>query len=55
MQKLLAWIGGVLVTGSILAYEYYRHLGIIPMLETVVLGIAAVLSILHLLSYWHRR
>lgn len=55
MKNLVAAGGGLLVIGGVLLYQQVRHVSGIVMLETVVLGIAAVLGILHLISHWRHR
>ncbi|NLR30863.1 hypothetical protein [Levilactobacillus tujiorum] len=55
MKNLVAAGGGLLVIGGVLLYQQVRHVSGIVMLETVVLGVAAVLGILHLISHWRHR
>lgn len=52
MKHFIPGVGGVLVVGGVLIYQQHRHLSGIVILETAILGIAVVLSILHLISLW---
>ncbi|KRL98301.1 hypothetical protein ACUIJQ_12855 [Levilactobacillus hammesii] len=55
MKKILPALGGLLIIGGVLLYQQFRHVSGIAMLETAVLGIAAFLGILHLISHWCNR
>jgi len=55
MQKFIPWLLGILVVGGVLVYQQLRHLSGFVMLETIVLGIAAILAILHIVSFFHRK
>jgi len=55
MKQILSGLGGLLLVGAVLLYQQFRHVSGIAMLETGVLGIAAVLGVLHLISHWRNR
>ena len=55
MKNFLPLLGGLVVIGGVLLYQQFRHVSGIAMLETAILGIAAVLGILHLISHWRHR
>ena len=52
MKKYLPLTLGILFVGGIVLYQRYRHLSGIVLLETTILGIAAVLGVLHLIRFW---
>lgn len=52
MKKYLPLTLGILFVGGIVLYQRYRHLSGIVLLETAILGIAAVLGVLHLIRFW---
>ena len=55
MRQILSGLGGLLLVGAVVVYQQFRHVSGIAMLETGVLGIAAVLGVLHLISHWRNR
>lgn len=55
MKRIVPGLLGVIVVGSIVIYQQMRHLPWIVMLETGILGIGVVFSILHFISVWRNR
>ncbi|WP_203641521.1 hypothetical protein [Levilactobacillus andaensis] len=55
MQKFIPWLLGILIVGGVLVYQQLRHLSGFVMLETIVLGVAAILAILHIVSFFHHK
>ncbi|WP_367295840.1 hypothetical protein [Levilactobacillus yonginensis] len=52
MKKYLPFILSVLFVGGVILYQRYRHLSGIVLLETTILGVAAILGVLHLIRFW---
>ncbi|WP_407888409.1 hypothetical protein [Levilactobacillus sp. N40-8-2] len=55
MKRILSGLCGLLLIGGVLLYQQFRHVSGIAMLETGILGIAAILGVLHLISHWRNR
>ncbi|WP_156470457.1 hypothetical protein [Levilactobacillus senmaizukei] len=55
MKRIIPGLLGVIVVGGIVIYQQMRHLPLVIMLETGVLGIGVVFSLLHIISVWRNR
>lgn len=56
MPVIVQWLIGLMILAGGLVYEYFIQASPWVLVETLILGISAILGILHLISLWrHRR